>query len=350
MICDTNIHRGAVKIESAVGSMPCNLNQRIGTLRGKRYVRRIREPFEMLARFAHAVLHVNSMIHPRLRILHAGSAILCLALLAMGGAQSIHARGSGGVVRPECESNFIESKDAGSLVGGSCRPVAAETFAQSDLRRTREGSTATPLGEDTKLNAESITEVNTEINTEAAASAVEFAVEYPPETRDLDILFYGGKFSDVTFRRIVFRGETDYLPSYIWVVGLNYKLGPLVGPITIEAEGQVARHTGIQDNWEANVLLIARKEWVWDNAFSFSLALGDGFSLASETPPLEKEENPSANVFMQYLLAEMVFGLPSIAWHPRFLIRVHHRSGAFGVFCRGTCGSNFVTYGFKAAF
>lgn len=174
--------------------------------------------------------------------------------------------------------------------------------------------------------------------------------ESPPEPRDLDFLFYGGKFVDKTFRRVVFRGETDYLPSYIWVAGLNYKLGKLVGPLTIETEGQVGRHTGIQDNWEVNALVIARMEWVWENAFSFSVAMGDGFSLASEKPKLEIKENPSTNVFLQYLLAEIVFGLPSVSWHPRFMIRVHHRSGAFGIHCAGTCGSNFVTYGLKGAF
>ena len=109
----------------------------------------------------------------------------------------------------------------------------------------------------------------------------EFATETPRQPRNWDVLFYGGKFVDVTFRHIIFKGETDYLPSYVWVAGLNYKLGQLVGPITIETEGQVARHTGIQDNWEINALMIARSEWIWRNAFSFSLALGDGFSLAS---------------------------------------------------------------------
>ena len=155
---------------------------------------------------------------------------------------------------------------------------------------------------------------------------------------------------DSTYRRIIFQGDTNYQASYSWVAGLNYKLGQLVGPITIETEGQIARHTGIQDNWEINVLVIARMEWVWENVFSFSVATGDGFSLASEKPKLELVDNPSTNVFLQYLLSEIVFGLPSVSGHPRFLIRVHHRSGSFGIHCPATCGSNFITYGFKVAF
>lgn len=189
-----------------------------------------------------------------------------------------------------------------------------------------------------------------EIPAAPAESPLDPAAESPRQARDWDVLFYGGKFVKTTFRRILFRAETDYVPSYVWVAGLNYKLGQLVGPITLETEGQVARHTGIQDNWEINALIIARREWVWRNAFSFSVALGDGFSLASDVPKLEKKENPSTNVFLQALLAEVVFGLPSISWHPRFMIRIHHRSGTFGLLCPDTCGSNFVTYGFKAAF
>lgn len=165
-----------------------------------------------------------------------------------------------------------------------------------------------------------------------------------------DILFYGGKFVDVTFRRIVFRQITDYRDSNIWVTALNYKLGNLLGPIDIETEAQFAKHTGLQNHLEVNVLMIARLEVVLWGAFSISLAFGDGFSLSSEVPRLEKEENPDSTVFLQYLLAEMVFGLPAISWHPRFMIRVHHRSGVFGLFCEDTCGSNFVTYGIKVEF
>ena len=165
-----------------------------------------------------------------------------------------------------------------------------------------------------------------------------------------DILFYGGKFVDVTFTRIVSQQITDYRDSYIWVTALNYRLGKLLGPIDIETEAQIAKHTGLQDNWEANVLVIARLEVVLWGALSISMGFGDGFSLASEAPRLEREENPNSSVFLQYLLAEMVFGLPKIPWHPRLMIRVHHRSGVFGLYCEETCGSNFVTYGIKVAF
>ena len=165
-----------------------------------------------------------------------------------------------------------------------------------------------------------------------------------------DLLVYGGKFNNAVFGRILFSQATDYRESYVRVVALNYELGAFVGPVTIEAEGQVASHTGIQTNHEINLLIIARHEWVWGTLFSFSLAIGDGFSLASEVPVLEKRDNAGTNAFLQYLMVEFDLGLVSVSGRPRVMMRIHHRSGAYGLHCAGTCGSNFVTYGLKWAF
>lgn len=170
------------------------------------------------------------------------------------------------------------------------------------------------------------------------------------EKERFDFLLYGGKFSDTTFGEIILEQETDYLESYVWVAGLNYELGKFLGPITIETEGQIAQHTGLQGHWETNVLIIIRHEWLWQNAISFSMALGDGFSLATRVPRLERVENPSSNVLLQYLMGEIDLGLPSVSGWPRLMMRLHHRSGVFGVYCSNTCGSNFVTYGVKYAF
>ena len=174
--------------------------------------------------------------------------------------------------------------------------------------------------------------------------------ERPETPQEFDLLFYGGKFNDVTLHKILFRQQTEYRQSYVWVAGLNYKLGKFFGPVTVETEGLLAKHTGLQDNWEADVLMVIRGQWVWANRFSFSIAIGDGFSLASEVPALEKKENPGTSVLLQFLMFEFDFGFPGIAGWPRFMMRVHHRSGVFGLHCPDTCGSNIITYGIKIAF
>ena len=165
----------------------------------------------------------------------------------------------------------------------------------------------------------------------------------------LDFLFYRGQMVSNDFRNIVFNQKRDYVPSFIRVAAVNYKLGDFYGPFTWEFEGQFAKHNGLQNHSEMNALLIARWEIRWKDNLSFSWAVGDGLSVASEVPRTEKDENPSSGAAANYMMTEIDLGLPFLAFHPRLMFRIHHRSGVFGVFCRGTCGSNILTFGLKFA-
>ena len=165
----------------------------------------------------------------------------------------------------------------------------------------------------------------------------------------MDFLFYRGHMVSNTFAQIVLRQERDFVPSFIRVAALNYKLGDFYGPFTWEFEGQFTRHNGLQNHSEINAVLIARWEIRWKDNLSFSWAIGDGLSVASEVPSTEKEENPSAGAATNYMMTEIDVGLPFLAFHPRLMFRIHHRSGVFGVFCRGTCGSNILAFGLKFA-
>lgn len=171
-----------------------------------------------------------------------------------------------------------------------------------------------------------------------------------------DILYYQGQMVDNIFLHILFKQKHEYVPSFIRVVAINNKLGPIfasvpfIAPVTLEWEGQLARHTGLQEHHEANLALFARREWIWSNLFSFSMGYGNGLSYATRIPRLEQEENPDARAFLSYMMAEFVFGAPGLPHHPRLMFRIHHRSGIYGLFCTGTCGSNILTYGIKLGF
>ncbi len=165
----------------------------------------------------------------------------------------------------------------------------------------------------------------------------------------MDFLVYRGHMVSNTFGKIVLRQRRNFVPSFIRVAAVNYKLGDFYGPFTWEFEGQFAKHNGLQNHSEMNAVLIARWEIRWKDNLSFSWAIGDGLSLASEVPFTEKEENSSAGPAANYLMTEIDLGLPFLAFHPRLMFRIHHRSGVFGVFCRGTCGSNILTFGLKFA-
>ena len=167
--------------------------------------------------------------------------------------------------------------------------------------------------------------------------------------RKFDFLVYYGKFVRERFVDIITLHPLNYRPSYVGVIAINYKLGPFIGPLTLEAEWQLARHQGLQTHSETNALLIARLGSMGDGPLPVSLAVGSGISVASAEPKLEKAENET-NPVLYYLMTEIDVGIPSFPRNPRMMLRIHHRSGVFGVFCPGICGSNFITYGLKFAF
>ena len=167
--------------------------------------------------------------------------------------------------------------------------------------------------------------------------------ESPDEPPDAKLLVYYGKFADEKFLDIIKLRPIRYRSSYIGVAGINYPLVSLIGPIGLEAEWHVAQHRGLQTHLETNGLLIAR---LGDETWPVSIAYGGGLSLASETPRLETEDEES-NPLLYYMMVEIDFGLPYSLNRLRMLLRVHHRSGAFGTFCPKICGSNFITFGVK---
>ena len=109
--------------------------------------------------------------------------------------------------------------------------------------------------------------------------------------RKFDFLVYYGKFVRERFVDIITLHPLNYRPSYVGVIAINYKLGPFIGPLTLEAEWQLARHQGLQTHSETNALLIARLGSMGDGPLPVSLAVGSGVSVALAEPKLEKAEN-----------------------------------------------------------
>ncbi len=119
-----------------------------------------------------------------------------------------------------------------------------------------------------------------------------------------------------------------------------------------EWEAQAVQHFGDQTHQELNALVALRwKRFPWNDRLRTSAAIGEGFSFATEVPPLEiqSQENQNASDLLNYLLLELTFGLPS-APHWDFVARIHHRSGIFGLFDDVDGGSNVLALGLKYTF
>ena len=120
---------------------------------------------------------------------------------------------------------------------------------------------------------------------------------------------------------------------------------------TFELEGQVVRHYRKQEHWEYNGLFMVRfHPFLLDPTIDIELAVGEGLSYATRTPVIEEEQHPDASSrFLNYLVFEIAF--THVQYREWSLVaRIHHRSGAFGLFNGTRGGSNFLALGLRYHF
>ena len=168
---------------------------------------------------------------------------------------------------------------------------------------------------------------------------------------DWSVTLYGAVMLDgnLVDASIFYRGFED---SYFWVAALGKKVASYEEKIDVEVEGQIVKHHGAQSHWEFNGLVAAR--WLplpWDDYLDTSIAGGAGLSYASEIPKFEEERRGEGQTaqLLAYLMLELAFSLPAIPnWS--LVTRIHHRSGAFGVFDGVTGGSNAWGFGIRYSF
>ncbi|SHI94404.1 hypothetical protein SAMN02745165_01202 [Malonomonas rubra DSM 5091] len=143
--------------------------------------------------------------------------------------------------------------------------------------------------------------------------------------------------------------KLNYVDSKIFIVSLAKRLGKQHRRLNYEIEGQLGKHSGIQNHWEINGLGVARWEpFFWDRWIDTSMAFGLGLSYATEKPKVEILNEGSTEKWMIYWMMELAFDLPQ---HPQFALitRLHHRSEAYGLMAEEG-GSNALAIGLKYRF
>lgn len=165
------------------------------------------------------------------------------------------------------------------------------------------------------------------------------------------VSYYIGQYSDTAFNEII-RLNTELESSYVNVLSVGRELGVYKDKIQYELEAQVSKHTGDQDHEEINGAFTLR--WLpfwWDDYLDTSFAFGNGFSFATEDPPLEirDSDDDETSKWLYYFLVETAFVVPkSTNWE--MFIRIHHRSSVFGAINNVMAGSNFVGLGLRYRF
>lgn len=175
------------------------------------------------------------------------------------------------------------------------------------------------------------------------------------------VVLYGGIFSTTDLIPIVFRQKTDYKESYIGTIGVTRPLEYRIRWFDFLWEANVTKHFGEMKHWETNAFYIVKINRIYDSPIS--LSLGEGLSLASENPRLEnkakgyyletglQKDAIESRALLNYMMVEVSSYLP-FERKTEIFLRVHHRSGIFGLYCPPdpNCGSNFISYGFRTAF
>jgi hypothetical protein len=126
-------------------------------------------------------------------------------------------------------------------------------------------------------------------------------------------------------------------------------LGPVINGSSIELEGLVGHHFGLQDHAEVTLALLwrSRELALPLGGGRMNVAIGEGLSYALSQPAYEGLVHGEEPVqFLNYLTVEAEFShpaLPGVSVVPR----VHHRSGIFGVIAPRGSGSDFIGIGIR---
>ncbi len=145
-------------------------------------------------------------------------------------------------------------------------------------------------------------------------------------------------------------GLTDYealQDSFLLTANVGRQIGHPFESLYVDAEGQLGQHFGDQDHQEVVGVLVARWEsFPWDHELDTSLSVGEGLSWASELPAKEGEGDDKTAQLLNYVLFE-VAASPGEKKRWEGFLRVHHRSGVFGMFSDVYGASNFVGLGVR---
>ncbi|MEC7119433.1 MAG: hypothetical protein VXW65_05990 [Pseudomonadota bacterium] len=161
----------------------------------------------------------------------------------------------------------------------------------------------------------------------------------------------------------IFTGDLEWEPSYFEAVGYTHPLpvpqwldtalsAVYLSDSTTAIEGIAVQHRGLQHNFETSFAYLLRTDYWAVTGVRFRIGAGLGLSYAFGTPSYEDgpKDNPTKRYRFQnynaYELETSLAAYPSAA----LALRVHHRSGAYGLIAPRRVGSNFLTVGLRYKF
>lgn len=209
----------------------------------------------------------------------------------------------------------------------------------------------------------------------AAAAALALLAALPGATasaaQDGDSRFvlgvYGARWVDSDLPKMpanLIRGDLEVDDAWLAGLVLTWRAIPDIGVpwpgrepgrdgLALEFDGQIVRHYGLQDHFEATAAAVLRTpDWEPFGPFGVNLAWGNGLSWAFDDPAYEKGvvgvRGEETRRLQYHLSIELEFGRGASPVRP--FVRLHHRSGIYGVISPQDTGSNYLGAGLRFAF
>lgn len=180
------------------------------------------------------------------------------------------------------------------------------------------------------------------------------------DTYSWSIMYYYGATVENSLLQTLTLHDLKRWPEHIQSLELAYTLNeqnflrrflsPLVGIVQIAGNGTLRQGKNEPSIYEFDPYLIFRWSALpWNHYVNTSFALGEGVSYDSSVPAIEKRDNVRTKRLLNYLMLEATLAHPAYP-QLQLVARIHHRSGAFGLYGAGNTGSNDLGLGIRYLF
>lgn len=155
--------------------------------------------------------------------------------------------------------------------------------------------------------------------------------------------------SDIFFDPQLNPWDWDYGDITFGSITFGRKLADYGRYLSFEPEAGVGRRFGDADEYEFwGTLYMRWNPFFWDHIVDTSIAISTGVSYASDNNALEEDRARSNATWLHYFSPEITLAPPGDS-SLSFVIRLHHRSGAGGLFGESG-GFQYLMFGLRARF
>jgi hypothetical protein len=145
--------------------------------------------------------------------------------------------------------------------------------------------------------------------------------------------------------------DIKFSPSYLIAANIDYRFHTFdTLPVQLEGEVDVAKRFHGANEFDIAVVPVVRwTSFPWNRLLYTNARVGAlGFSYVTGISAWERQNsgNEKGSRLMQFLVMELTFA-PSKTSSGEAFIRIHHRSGDYGLFNGTSGGSNYLAVGFR---